>query len=150
MQAVKSLLTQELAEMKNKPSESGGVNAAQFIGLPQSVAASLGFALQREQAGLQPLGSSLAKVSMSCYGIAEQMPPGSVVSTPNGESLSKLDYLQAAANLSPETKFFWQGLAETLGETETATVGSNSFNKSECMSRSAPPPIRVKLSEQGG
>lgn len=145
MQAVKSLLTQELAEMKNKPLESGGVTLQQFTNLPKSVAASLGYSLQREQAGLQATGTSLARLSMSCYGIADCMSPVSSIDTSDGEVLGKLDYLQAAAHLSPTSKFLWQALADSLGENQTVTVGQQLLNKSECLVRSAPPaPIRVK------
>lgn len=149
MQAVQSLLTQQLAEMNGKTPESNGVSVNQFHGLPKAVAQSLAFSLQAEQAGLKPLGSSTHQLSMSCYEIAEQTPPDSFVPTPGGELLSKLDYLQAAANLSPKSKFLWQALAENLGEHQTVTVGQQRLSKSDCQARSAPlAPIRVRLGGQ--
>ena len=149
MQAVKSLLTQQLAEMKGKTPESNGVSIKQFESLPKTVAQSLAFSLQAEQAGLKPLGSSAHQVSMSCFEIAEQTPPGSFVSTPDGELLTKLDYLQAAANLSPKTTFLWQALADSLSENQTAMVGQQRLSKSDCQARSAPlAPIRVRLGGQ--
>lgn len=146
MQAVQSLLTQQLAEMNGKMAESQGVNPRQFRSLPKSVAQTLAFSLQAEQAGLKPLGSSTHQLSMSCYEIAEQIPHGSFVPTAHGERLSKLDYLQAAANLNPKAKFIWQSLTESMEEHQTVTVGQEQLNKYDCKTRSAPPPIiRVKL-----
>ena len=149
MQAVQSLLTQQLAEMNGKMAESQGVNPRQFRSLPKSVAQTLAFSLQAEQAGLKPLGSSTHQLSMSCYEIAELMTPGSFVPTPHGEQLGKLDYLQAAANLNPKAKFIWQSLAESLDEHQTVNVGQEQLNKADCKARSAPPGIiRVKLGGQ--
>lgn len=123
MQSVNSLLTQQLTEIKNKGSESLPSSSKQFKNLPQTVAAILGSSLLAEHCGFKSVGSSSHQLALSCYSIAEAMPQDSVIATPNGQALGRLDYYQAAANLSPNTKIYWLKLAETLGDNETIKVG---------------------------
>lgn len=148
MQSVNSLLTQQLTEIKNKGSESLPSSSKQFKNLPQTVAAILGSSLLAEHCGFKSVGSSSHQLALSCYSIAEAMPQDSVIATPNGQALGRLDYYQAAANLSPNTKIYWLKLAETLGDNETIKVGQKNYSKEECLSKSAPLPAMALWSKQ--
>lgn len=137
MQSAISLLTQQLAEVKNKFSDNTPSSNNQFKNLPQTVAAALGSSLLAEHCGFKAVGSSSHQLAVSCYGVAEAMQQDAVIINPNGQTLSKLDYYQAAAGLSPTTKAYWLKLAENLGDDEKIKVGQQTYSKEECLSRGA-------------
>ncbi|WP_138517734.1 hypothetical protein [Limnobacter alexandrii] len=148
MQAVTSSLTRQLDEMNNKLSSNSSSINNQFKGLPQIIAGDLSHVLLAEQGGHKTTGSNTHQLAMSCYNIAEAMAPGAIVAAPNGQMIGKLDYYQAAANLSPHTKLYWLKIAENLGDDEKIKVGRQTYSRSECLSRSEPLPAMALWSQK--
>lgn len=148
MQAVTSSLTRQLDEMNNKLSSNSSSANNQFKGLPQIVAGDLRHVLQAERGGYKTMSAHTNQLAMTCYNIAEAMPPGAIVAAPNGQMIGKLDYYQAAANLNPHIKLYWLKIAENLGDDEKIKVGRQTYSKSECLSRSEPLPAMALWSQK--